>query len=95
MIPLYIDGVNVPVAAPAGMTGAQAAAPSSAAITASPDLPVTAARPGPSLTLTAKNKGLSGNGIDVRLAILGAQGGEAIPAGMTITGILGRHRRRS
>ena len=88
VIPLYIDGVNVPVAAPAGMTGAQAAAAVAAAVAAQSDQPVTAAAAAAVITLTAKNKGLSGNGIDVRLAYYGAAAGEAIPAGMTITGIL-------
>ena len=88
VVPLYIAGFNVPVSAPANQIAAASAAAIVAAINALVDLPVTAAAVGAVVTLTAKNKGLAGNDIDVRLAYYGASAGEAVPAGMTITGIL-------
>ncbi len=88
VVPLYVAGINVPVAAPANQTGTAAATAIVAALNALVDLPVTAAAAGATVTLTAKNKGLAGNDIDVRLAYYGASAGEAVPAGMTITGIL-------
>jgi phage tail sheath gpL-like len=52
------------------------------------ELPVTAAVKADAtdtVTLTAKNAGLLGNGIDIRLNYLGVQGGESTPAGLTLT----------
>ena len=63
-----------------------------AAINANLDLPVTAAvgtgANASVVTLTARNKGLCGNDIDVRLAFYGSQAGEKVPAGLTFTGVL-------
>ena len=56
-----------------------------AAINAVPDLPVTATVAGAVITVTARNKGLAGNGIDLRMNYLGALGGETTPAGVTLT----------
>ena len=50
-----------------------------------PDLAVSGAAAAEVLTLTAKNKGLTGNDIDVRLNYLGTGGGESTPAGITAT----------
>lgn len=88
VIPLYVDAVLVPVDAAAGDTPTIVAASIVAAINADLDLPVTAAAVAGLVTLTARNKGLIGNDIDVRLAYLGTQGGEVLPAGLTFTGIL-------
>jgi phage tail sheath gpL-like len=56
-----------------------------AALDANLDLPVTATRLAGVITLTAKNAGLHGNQIDVRLNYYGAGGGEWTPKGPTIT----------
>lgn len=55
------------------------------------NLPVTAAAETDTVTLTAKNKGAHGNGIDIRLNYLGLIGGESTPSGfeMTITAMSG------
>lgn len=85
---LYIAGQLVSVALAAGTTGAQAATAASAAIGALVDLPVTAAVDGAvasKVNLTARNKGLVGNDIDVRANYLGSAGGQALPAGLTAT----------
>lgn len=85
VLSIYIAGqiVSVPVAS--GQTGAQIATAVAAAITANADLAVTAAVDGvvtSKVDLTAKNLGLSGNDIDLRLNYLGSAGGEATPAGV-------------
>ena len=69
-----------------------------AAITALPDLPVTAAAAGGVVTLTAKWKGLTGNDIGLALNVLGPNGGEMLPLGLAryLAGArrpLGRRRR--
>lgn len=59
-----------------------------AAINANIDLPVTAAigdSDGASVTLTAKNKGLSGNEIPLSVNYYGSAGGEVLPGGVTVT----------
>lgn len=91
-IPLYIDGISVPVPVTAVMTAANIAAAIAASVNAlttsqltpAHDLPVTASATGSTVTLTAKQKGLAGNDIDFRLAYLGVQGGEVLPAGITV-----------
>lgn len=85
VLSLYIAGVLVAVAVPSGMTAAQLAAAVVAAINANTDLPVTAAVDGVDafkVDITAKNKGVTGNDIDIRLNYRGAAGGEATPAGI-------------
>ncbi|MBV2180891.1 MAG: phage tail sheath subtilisin-like domain-containing protein [Castellaniella sp.] len=72
----------------AAMTVSQLATALTAAINALPDLPVTAAVDGvtPSkVNITAKNKGLAGNDIDIRVNYRGALSGEALPPGLTVT----------
>lgn len=59
-----------------------------AAINAQPYCPVSAVNtgaPSATVTLTAKNKGLAGNAIDVRANYAGALGGEVFPTGVGIT----------
>jgi len=46
---------------------------------------VTAATSTGTVNLTARNKGLAGNDIDVRMAYLGTAGGESVPAGVGVT----------
>jgi phage tail sheath gpL-like len=83
---LYVAGTRVPVGVSSGSTAATVAASIAAAITARPNLPVTAAVGSGGnthiVTLTARNKGTHGNGIDVRLNY---QDGEATPAGVGVT----------
>lgn len=70
------------------MTVAQLATALTAAINAQTDLPVTAAVDGTTtskVNITAKNKGLAGNDIDIRLNYRGAAGGEVMPAGLAVT----------
>jgi len=76
---LMIDGVPAPVAVAIGDTAAQVATKVAAAIAALPDLPVTAAAAAGTVTLTARNKGVAGNSIDLRLDYYQ---GDAIPAGL-------------
>lgn len=84
-IPLYIAGVLVPVLVTSGMTPTQVAAAIATAIGNNPNLPVTASASSGVVTLTAKNKGLAGNDIDLRFAYLGATAGEVMPASLAIT----------
>lgn len=103
---LYIAGQLISVTLTATMTAAEVATAIDAAIVAqealSPNsLPCTSAAVGAVVTLTAKHKGVYGNGIDVRvnasaadrtptelvLAIVGFAGGTLIPASMTANGI--------
>ncbi|MBB5414107.1 phage tail sheath subtilisin-like domain-containing protein [Paraburkholderia atlantica] len=82
---LYIAGQRVTLAVLSTQTTAQIATALAAAINAVGDLPVTAAATTTTVTLTAKNKGLAGNDIDIRLNYRGAAGGETTPTGMTTT----------
>lgn len=83
-ISLYISGVLYSVAVISTLTSAQIATAIGAAITADPTCLVTATVTGSVVTLTAVNKGLGGNEIDVRLNYLGQQGGQSLPAGVTV-----------
>jgi phage tail sheath gpL-like len=82
---LYVAGqkvsVGVATADPVATVGTNIAA----AITAMPDLPVTAAAAGAVVTLTAKWKGLTGNDIGLALNVLGPNGGEMLPLGLAVT----------
>jgi phage tail sheath gpL-like len=82
---LYIAGRLVSIPLASGQTAAQVAATMAAAIAAVPQLPVTAAAAAGVVTLTAKNAGLCGNDIDVRVNYLGTSGGETMPAGLSVT----------
>jgi phage tail sheath gpL-like len=76
----YIAGVRIPVAVTVGMTAAQFIV---ALVAASADyeLPVTLADgTGDTIDVTAKNKGTTGNKIDIRFSY---NEGEVIPAGLT------------
>jgi len=91
---LYIAGVLVPVAVSVGDTATTIATNTVAAITASTGqavstmancgLPVTAASAAGVVTLTAVNKGLCGNDIDVRINYRGTAAGEVTPAGVGV-----------
>ncbi|MTK12704.1 MAG: phage tail protein [Clostridiaceae bacterium] len=82
---LYIAGQLVSLAVTAAETAAQCATALAAAINANTNLPVTATAATGTVTLSAVNKGLAGNDIDIRLNYQGAAGGEVTPAGMTVT----------
>ncbi len=89
VIPLMVAGVLVPVAVTAGLSNQGVVIAIANAIDANPNLPITAAATATSgvLQLTAKNKGLAGNEIDVRLAYYGTTAGENVPAGLTFTNL--------
>jgi phage tail sheath gpL-like len=70
------------------MTSPQLATALAAQINALADLPVTAAVDAEAtntVNITAKNKGLTGNDIDLRLNYYGVQNGESTPTGLGVT----------
>ncbi|WP_251976717.1 phage tail sheath subtilisin-like domain-containing protein [Salinicola avicenniae] len=82
---LYIAGARIRVGITSGQSLGPIATAVAAAITANPDLPVTAVVDGEDstiVTFTAKHAGLCGNAIDVRANY---QTGEASPTGLTLT----------
>lgn len=84
-IVLYVGGRRLTVGVAAGDTAAEVATAIAAAINARSDLPVTAqvdAETDEQVNITARQKGVAGNGIDVRHSY---HQGEALPAGMTLT----------
>lgn len=86
---LYVGGVRVQAAVAAGDTATAVATALVAAVTAQPDLPVTAASAAGVVTLTARHKGDTGNDIDVRI---NHRDGERTPAGLAVAvaaGVLG------
>lgn len=85
VLSIYIAGQLVSVAVAASQAVANIATAVAAAITAMTSLPVTASADTGTVTLTAKNKGLCGNGIDIRLNFYGSANGEATPLGLTVT----------
>jgi phage tail sheath gpL-like len=81
---LYIGGTLVQTAITTAMTTVtQVAAAIVAQITATPNLPVTAANSAGVITFTSVHKGLTQNTIDIRVNYSGTAGGEFTPAGMT------------
>lgn len=85
VISLYIAGQVISQVVTAAQTAAAIATALAALVNATPDLPVTATAVTATVTLTAKNKGLAGNEIDLRLNYRGTANGEATPAGLTLT----------
>lgn len=82
---LYVGGVRVQIAVTTTDDLATIASDLAAAINAKTALPVTASASAAVITVTAKNKGALGNDIDMRLNYLGTAGGEATPAGLSLT----------
>jgi phage tail sheath gpL-like len=82
---LYIAGQVVTIPVTAGQAVASIATAVAAAVNLLPAMPVTASVTTATVTLTADNKGLCGNEIDIRFNFYGAAGGEATPAGLTYT----------
>lgn len=85
VISLYIAGQLVSLAVAAAEPAADIATGLAALVNRSSNLPVTAEATGATVKFTAKNKGATGNDIDLRLNYLGTAGGEATPAGLTLT----------
>lgn len=85
VISLYIAGERIQLTVVATDTVASIATALAAAINAKSILPVTASAATDTITLTAKNLGLVGNGIDIRLNYLGLPGDERTPAGLELT----------
>lgn len=82
---LYVGGVKVAMPVLSTQTTAALATALAAAITATPNLPVSATAAANTVTLTALNKGPCGNDIDLRLNYLGTRGGEVLPTGLAAT----------
>lgn len=78
---LMISGQSCPVNVSAGDSAADIAAKATAAINAKTNLPVTASASSNVVTLTAKNNGACGNGIDIRW---NHNQGEVLPDGLSI-----------
>ncbi|WP_418131691.1 phage tail sheath subtilisin-like domain-containing protein [Morganella morganii] len=91
VISLYIAGIRVQMAVVATDTAEAIAAGLAKVINRNANLPVIASAETDTVTLTAKNKGAHGNGIDIRLNYLGLTGGESTPSGfeMTVTAMSG------
>jgi len=81
----YIAGQRIQVAVLTTDTPTTIAAAIAAAVTAATDLPVTATSAVGVVTLTCKWKGLTGNDITLVDSFQGSAGGEALPAGITLT----------
>ncbi|MFG1461730.1 phage tail sheath C-terminal domain-containing protein [Xanthobacter sp. DSM 24535] len=82
---LYIAGQRISIAVTSSDTTATTATKIAAAITAATDLPVTAVAATSTVTLTCKWKGESGNDIRLVTNYRGSEGGEALPAGLSLT----------
>lgn len=81
ILALYFGGVFVPVAVTSGDASTAIATAIGAAVTANPDLPITASVVGSTVTLTFRHKGEVGNFYDVRANY----NGEKLPAGVGLT----------
>ncbi|WON77835.1 phage tail sheath subtilisin-like domain-containing protein [Serratia sp. UGAL515B_01] len=81
---IYIGSTRVQAMVTALDTPAIIGTTVAAAINALPDLPVTAEAIDGVVTLTAKNNGLTGNGIPVVMNYRGTVGGEQNPAGVNV-----------
>lgn len=84
-INLYIAGQRVQVAVNSGDASTAVAAAINAAINAALDLPVTSTVATSVVTMNCRWKGLTGNDITVLDSFRGTVGGEALPAGVTLT----------
>lgn len=82
---VYIGGMRVQCGVTSGDTAAQIAANLAASITATQDIPVTAAAATGVVTLTSIGAGAAFNDIDIRTNYLGTAGGEFDVPGVTLT----------
>lgn len=85
VVSLYIAGQLVSLTVATGETPADIATALAKLINVSGNLPVTAVATAATVALTAKNKGIAGNEIDLRLNYRGTPSGEAVPAGLQLT----------
>lgn len=85
VISLYIAGQLLSFAVATAEPAADIASGLAALVNSSSNLPVTATANDATVKFTAKNKGATGNDIDLRLNYLGTAGGEVAPAGLTLT----------
>ena len=85
VISLYIAGQLVSLAVTTAETPTEIAAALATLINGSGNLPVTAVATAATVALTAKNKGVTGNEIDLRLNYRGTSSGEVVPAGLQLT----------
>lgn len=85
IVTAYIGGRKVTAAVTVGDAAAAVATALKNACDAALDLPVSAGVSTVTVTLTARWKGIDGNGIDLRLNYYGALAGEVLPAGITAT----------
>lgn len=85
VISLYLGGHRVQVAVVATDTIEEISTALVTAINRNGDIPVVAQSELDTITLTAKNKGSHGNGIDIRLNYRGKMGGEETPSGFEMT----------
>jgi phage tail sheath gpL-like len=81
---LWVAGTDLAVIVTSGMTAAQIATAVAAAVTANANLPVTATASTATVNFTAKNAGLGGNDIDLRMNYR-ASAGQVTPVGVTAT----------
>lgn len=81
---LYVAGQRVRLGVSAGDSATAIGDALAALINADSDLAVTATAVTGTVTLTSRHKGELGNDIDLRVNYLGAFGGEALPAGVTV-----------
>lgn len=84
-ISLYIAGILVTVPVTASQSTSSIATAVAAAINAIAAMPVTATAATSTVTLTADNKGLCGNEINIQFNYYGTVNGEATPAGLAYT----------
>jgi phage tail sheath gpL-like len=82
---LYVGGRRFALPVLTTQTTAQIASALRALIAADKESPVSASASTNTVTLTAKNGGTGGNGIDIRANYRGAAGGEVSPAGLAYT----------
>ncbi|MGY2158618.1 phage tail sheath subtilisin-like domain-containing protein [Pseudomonas tolaasii] len=85
VISLYIAGQLLSFAVATAEPAADIASGLAALVNSSSNLPVIATANDATVKFTAKNKGATGNDIDLRLNYLGTAGGEVAPAGLTLT----------
>ncbi|MGC0122409.1 phage tail protein [Providencia rettgeri] len=85
VISLYIAGIRVQVTVVATDKVDDIALSLEKAINLYSEMPVTVKAEADTLTVTAKNKGALGNGIDIQLNYRGFMGGEATPSGLELT----------
>lgn len=85
VLSLYVAGVLISLPVTSSQTTSQLATALAALINATVGLPVTASASSGTVTMTAVNKGLCGNDIDIRVNYGGSAAGQVTPTGLTYT----------